>query len=142
MKSSSINAGVSLRYQTGSSVSAAYGEPDDYILPVTAEIVGSVELGDSAPRQREIILGTLKFYLIRVGNAVDDGADLYEVFDSYHETLQASAAVFDVSSWDFRPEVEKRFEDAFSGGDIPPAAFLCAQSKRNSTHGRRPWRVG
>jgi hypothetical protein len=119
MTSDQIETTVSLAYRTHSSVGAGkYRDADDYILSLMAEIVGYAGIEQDKKTEREIQLGELRLYLIRVGNAVNDGVRLFDVFDSYQETHDASAALYESSYGDFSPSVRKRFEEAFCCDDI------------------------
>lgn len=66
----------------------------------------------------EMALGELRFYLIRVGEAVNDGARLYDVFDTMQETLDAGTAIFDSSFSEFCPWLAKKHPDVSPCGDI------------------------
>ncbi len=113
-----VEVSVSLRYRSESSLVGDFQDFDDYILPIVAKIVGFPGVNGSESRRHEVELGQLRFYLIRVGNAVDDGARLVDVFDTYQETYDASTAIYQPSYQDFRPAIWKIFEDMYTSGDI------------------------
>jgi hypothetical protein len=108
---------VSVRYQTESTVGENIAEAGDYIISMEAEILGNVDSGPTDPCY-EIPLGTLKLYLIRVGNAVNDGTRIFDVFDTYQETHDASCAIYGPSYREFLPVVRKRYDSVCSSNDI------------------------
>jgi GNAT superfamily N-acetyltransferase len=65
-----------------------------------------------------VILGELGLYLIRVGNAVNDGISLRDVFDVRQETMDAGNAVYDARFRDYNAAIQKIFEDAYCSEDI------------------------
>ena len=114
-----VDADVFLSYHTSSRVgNIVASSPDSYILPVKAEILGQAEQKSDRSPVRELKLGHLTFYLIRVGNAVNDDQDLHDVFDCYQETSDAGAVVFNASFTNNHPAVERRFADVWVSGDI------------------------
>lgn len=92
--------------------------PESYILSLKAEIIGQPDAENSTSPFPELKLGQLSFYLIRVGNAVNDHRDLHEVFDCYQETSDAGAVIFNAAYTDTHPVVERRFKEAWMSGDI------------------------
>ena len=112
-----LDVSVSLNYSAQTSVYPASRELDDYVFPVTAKIIGS-HFPDNHGPTREVLLGELKFYLIRVGNAVNHDVSLHDVFDTTQETLDAGNAIFDSSYSDYKPTVHKLFEDPLPYDDV------------------------
>lgn len=134
-KSPPIEVSVSLSYQTSSLVGSGRDrEADDYILHMTAEISGYADFEEIEPERRKIVLGELQFYLVRVGNAVNDRVSLSDVFDTLQETCEAGAAIFDSCYSDFSPAVKRNFGEAFWGGDLLLLHYLtvepCARGQR------------
>ncbi len=43
----------------------------------------------------DMVLGNLKFYIIRVGNASNDRVHLHAVFDAFQETVDVGNAIYD-----------------------------------------------
>jgi len=91
--------------------------PESFILKMKAAISGTPLADEELPAQ-DISLGCLEFYLIRVGEAMNEGARMADVFDSYQETMDAACAIFDGSLEEFRPAVQKKFADAVPFDDI------------------------
>lgn len=108
---------VSLNYSTQTSVCPRNIETENYVMQVKAEIVGTYWPDDNGPSM-EVPLGELSLYLIRVGNALNDGISLYDVFDVMQETMDAGCAVFDARFRDYNKAIQKMFEDAYCCDDI------------------------
>lgn len=110
---------VVLNYQAQSSLyTRADGDADDYIIPVETEIWGHADEPKDQPQNRALRLGNLNFYLIRVSNARNDRADLHTIFDSRQETSDVFDALYSTSCPEFRPAVQRQFEDAYPGHDV------------------------
>jgi hypothetical protein len=107
---------VSLRYRAN--VPLGVGE-EDHVLTTRAEIWGDPLWKDDEEKIREEFkLGELKFYLIRLGQALNEGVPLEAVFDTFQETSDMGGAIFGSSYDEFHPLVRERFEDAFPHDDI------------------------
>jgi GNAT superfamily N-acetyltransferase len=111
MKSSQaqIELDVTLQYEASSSL---YHE-EDFILTVVGKICGYAE-----DAKTKIHLGELKMYFIQSGNALNEGASLYDVFDTYQQTMDAGCVLFDSSLQDLSPWIQRRFEEASPYDDI------------------------
>lgn len=112
-----VDVSVSLNYSTSTSVRPRDIELDDYVIQVSAEIVGTHWPDDNGP-SKEVILGELSLYLIRVGNAVNHGIRLHDVFDVTQETMDAGNAIFDSRFRDYNSTVQKLFADPCSSDDV------------------------
>jgi GNAT superfamily N-acetyltransferase len=114
-KPSGVEVFLRLAYSTHSRIAIEYTEPSDFILKAKAEIVADAD-DDDPPATAKI--GTLEFYLIRLGEALNQGVGYFDIFDSYQETMDLAEAVFDGSFSEFKPVVARRFPDASTSDDI------------------------
>lgn len=112
-----VDVSVSLNYSMSTSVRPRNIELEDYVIQVSAEIVATHYPDDHGP-SRQVILGELSLYLIRVGNAVNHGVGLHDVFDVTQETIDAGNALFDSSFRDYNTTVQKLFMEPNSSDDV------------------------
>jgi len=103
---------VSIIYTANSGI--APGGDYEFILEIHGQIQGSDPENDGP----EVNLGTMDLYLVRVGMAINEGARLYDVFDTYQETMDLAEVVYDDDFTGFSAAVHRRFEDADPSGDI------------------------
>jgi hypothetical protein len=100
-------------------------ELDDYILNVTADILGSPSWNDSGTGSNvDLSLGKLKFNVIQIPNTNNDQIDLHDVFDVTRETLDVGNALFGPDFQDFRASVQKQFPDAIVCDNILHLHYL------------------
>ena len=62
-----------------------------YIIQMAAVVMGHTE-GINGQYPVDLVLGNLKFYIIRVGNASNNRVHLHDVFDASQETLDDGRA--------------------------------------------------
>ncbi len=109
---------VYLNYQSSVAIGdTSYSHEDSYILRMEAAVMGHVE-GNDDQALPTLMLGTLKFYIIRVSNGSNDGVDLHDVFDAFQETFDVGNVIYDSTYREFAPAVERRFTDANPWSDI------------------------
>lgn len=113
-----VEAHVSLFYKAHSSVGTFLHDCDGYIIDMTAEVTGYVDLLGQSAQGTEVTLGELQFYIIRVGNAINDQVSLFDLFDTYQETHSMSAEIYTPSYNDFKKVIHNNFEAAYPGDDI------------------------
>ncbi len=124
MENDEVEVSVSLNYRTDSSIGENTFDSRNYILSMVAQISGVADWGPNAPPDSEIVLGELHFYLIRVGNAVNDGARIFDVFDTFQETHDAGCAIYRPSFREFLPAVQRRYDSAYPSNDIMLLHYL------------------
>lgn len=115
-----IELSLSLRY-TAERSWADPGDSTEYILPIMADIMGTVDSQEDIHPERDepaIRLGTLELLRIKVGNAINDGAPLWDVFDGSQETMDAGSVLYDATFDEFRPAIGRLFPDAMAQEDI------------------------
>lgn len=115
-----IEVSLSLHYTAQRSF-ADLGDTTDYVLPIAADIIGTVHPADDTDPtlgESTLRLGTLELLRIQVGNATDDGFPLWEVFDGRQETMDAGAVVYDDAFEEFRPIIGRQFPEAMAHADI------------------------
>ncbi|MFA6289398.1 MAG: hypothetical protein WC661_18615 [Opitutaceae bacterium] len=111
---------LSLHYTAQRSF-ADLGDTTDYVLPIAADIIGTIyPADDTRPTLGEstLRLGTLELLRIQVGNATNDGFPLLEVFDGRQETMDAGAVLYGAAFEEFRPLIGKQFPEAIAHADI------------------------
>jgi len=123
-----IELDVFINYRTQASLWERGSDSSKYVLRVSADIGGCADLSPDDPQLIEFKLGELLFYIIRVGNAINDGFPLVELFDILQETADAASAVFQPDFGDFKTAVRSRFPDA-----LPNCS---AQGRRPTTNGK------
>lgn len=116
-ESDKVDVSVSLNYSTSTSVRPRSIELEDYVIQVRAEIIGTHFTTDQGS-SKEVNLGELSLYLIRVGNAVNQGVRLHDVFDVTQETMDTGNAIFDSNFRDYNRTVQKLFADPCSSDDV------------------------
>ena len=104
-----------------------------YILKMEAVVMGHAE-GSIGKNPVGMVLGNLKFYIIRVGNASNDRVHLHDVFDAFQETVDVGNAIYDASYSEFTQAVRRLFPDANPWCDILILHYLtilpCARGQR------------
>lgn len=113
-----MNTTVELSVSIDYSMSRSLGNTSDYsdyLNKVCGRITGYGCLGQQC---ETVEIGRLRLYVIQVGNATNDSADLNGVFDTTQETLDAGSVVYDGSYHEFEPTVAMLFEDAFPTDDL------------------------
>lgn len=103
---------VNIIYTANSGI--APGGDYEFILEIHGQIQGSDPESDGP----EVSLGTMDLYLVRVGNAINEGARLFDVFDTYQATMDLAEVVYDDDFTEFSLAVRRKFADADPWGDI------------------------
>lgn len=109
-----LDLGLSYRTYTPS------GEPDDsneYIIGMKVDILAEMDYEPGKP-QKEIHLGSLKFSIIRVGCAINDGFPLYDLFDISQEICDLAGGLYGAGYEKFKGPICKKFPDASAWDDI------------------------
>ena len=118
MQQDQTEVDVYLNYQSSVCVGdAGRSCAEGYILQMAAVVMGHTE-GINGQNPVDLVLGNLKFYIIRVGNASNDRVHLHDVFDASQETLDVGNAIYNSSYSEFAPAVESLFPDANPWCDI------------------------
>ena len=121
MQRSKIEAYISLRYFSDHLYPLGADrdcEEMRHVLTIKADVIADWEVeenGGSTPY--ELKVGSLKFYLVRVGNAHDSGDSLSRVFDATQELSDVDEAIYDASSGEFNEAILKEYPDIYLGGD-------------------------
>jgi hypothetical protein len=102
---------VKINYTLGQAVPP---DDDEFMLKINGEIRGGAP-EDDAP---DVRLGGMELYLVRVGNAIDEGPSLFEVFDLYQETMDVAHVIYSDSFLQFSTLVQRKFPDAGFAGDV------------------------
>lgn len=106
---------LSYRYKTGSGTR-------DFEADSMTEIVVTIEATFPDPRDNtksfDVCLGTLKAVRVHVVDALEEGVDLFDLFDTIQEAHDASVDLFDESYSDFAPQILEEFEDTWFCQDI------------------------
>lgn len=89
----------------------------DYIIEMKANILGEVETDPGKP-QREVHLGILKFSIIRVAGAINDGFPLDELFDISQEIYDLAGALYGAGFEEFKGPITESFPDASPWEDV------------------------
>jgi GNAT superfamily N-acetyltransferase len=111
-----IDLYLGLSYRTSTS-SGEREESGDYIIEMKADILGEVDLKPGMP-QTEIHLGFLKFSIIRVGGAINDGFPLDCLFDVSQEICDLACGLYENGFEEFKDPIRKEFPDASPWDDI------------------------
>jgi GNAT superfamily N-acetyltransferase len=101
---------IFVTYNTTSDL-AAESDPEHYLFEINFKIIGLSE-------DDEITLGEGHATQVRINQARDDRASLYEIFDVDQELTDTARAIFDVGFDDYHANVLKGFEDNFFPEDI------------------------
>lgn len=101
-----------LRYRM-ETPSGTHEGPSDYLIECSAEIIGR-----TFDESCEVRLGFLKFTLIRVTLAGEQGANLFTLFDHDEEVLHLAEALFDGSFASYVKPVQEAFPETFEHEDI------------------------
>ena len=118
MPDSNVDLEVHLAYQAASPIGKRLDRDlESYILHMHADIVGWNFDIEASPALA-LPLGSLTFELVRVGNAINDGADLDAIFDLSQETRDADNAIFNTTYTQYQPAIECRYDAANLFGDI------------------------
>ena len=94
-------------------LSGAHEDASDYLIDCSAEIIGRTFDGSC-----EVRLGILKFTLIRVSLAGDEGENLVTLFDHNQEVLHLAEALFDPGFRNYVMPVQAAFPETFEHEDI------------------------
>jgi GNAT superfamily N-acetyltransferase len=111
-----IELSIGLSYKAYTS-SGKRREAEDYIINMKADIVGETSLEANAPNT-EIHLGSFKFYIIRVGEALNDEVDLDVLFDATQEICDLSAELYEDDYMEFKKPIHNVFPEASTWDDI------------------------
>jgi hypothetical protein len=116
MKTPSFDLIPSIHYETSRYLDLDGELENEFVLTIRGTVYGEpdgVELDGVRPK-----LGSLRFYIIQVGNAYNEGTSLRSVFDTYQQTMDAGCAIFDDSFENFCPWIRRRFDDAYPSDDL------------------------
>lgn len=111
-----IELHIGLRYKTYTPC-GKQEEPEDFIINMRADIVGEIGWEADAP-QTEIHLGSIKFSLIRVGEALNAEFGLDVLFDVSQEICALSAGLYEGDYEEFKAPIRRAFPDALVWDDI------------------------
>lgn len=111
-----IELSLALRYKAYTSC-GKQEEPEDFIINMRADIVGETAYEADVPRT-EIHLGSIKFSIIRVGEALNDGMELHVLFDVSQEICDLSADLYEGDYEEFKKPIRSAFPGALTCDDI------------------------
>lgn len=111
-----IELPIVLRYKAYTSC-GKQEEAGDFIINMRADIVGETAYEADVPRT-EILLGCIKFSLIRVGEALNAEFGLDVLFDVSQEICDLSAELYEGDYEEFKAPIRKAFPEAFTCDDI------------------------
>jgi hypothetical protein len=100
-----VIGGISYSFSTGF---LPWSEPEEFVVTVKGEIVGSVYRGDGdEPIESNVQLGQLELWHVMLSQAVNNRRRFFDVFEG-HSDLLASVheAIFEPGSYDTKPELE------------------------------------
>jgi GNAT superfamily N-acetyltransferase len=64
------------------------------------------------------LIGKVKFYIIYVGNAINDTCDLYHVFDEYEYTFRHCQTIFNFETYELNEDIEEYYDHDLWQSDI------------------------
>ncbi len=73
---------------------------------------------NSGINQKKFLAGKVVFKIIYVENAINDGYDLYEIFDSYEYTFRHGSEIFNFEEQDIKEDIRKHFNYDILGSKI------------------------
>jgi hypothetical protein len=94
------------------SIPVQYLEPSHYIYETTGRIVS---IGDSL---RTTLLGKFRIYYVDICAALNDEISVFDVFDTYSETIDYHDAIFEDDSLLFREELLTALKDDAGWGNL------------------------
>jgi GNAT superfamily N-acetyltransferase len=120
LKRKQIELDITLCSQVGRGRIAHPVEPEDFVLTVESEILGTPDPTAELPEiaQHDVLLGKLIIHVIQAGRALQQNQGIYFPFDAHEATSEAGFAIFDMAKEEFHPLVEEMFPDACPTGDI------------------------
>ncbi len=87
--------------------------PDDFIYTLTGRVVA----GD--PSDEEITVGRFRAYYVDVNAAISFGkVSLYDIFDTYQETVDYYEAIYDIDSEDVNEKLLKALKSEYLFGNV------------------------
>jgi GNAT superfamily N-acetyltransferase len=115
-KDPEIVVSLGLSYKTYTT-SGKRNDPDDYILHMKGDIMGEITAQNNLP-QTEIHLGSIKFSLIRVGEALNERMGMEGLFDVSQEICELAAELYEDDFEEFKYPIRKAFPEASTWDDI------------------------
>lgn len=94
-----------------------HGSPEEYLLRVKGEIIGSY-IADDEDTPREITLGDLSLLIVQYGNAINDGVTLYEIFDLEDGLINTATQIYTADFQDFEPVIQESYSYATPDSDF------------------------
>ncbi len=131
-----VELSVGLRYWADNSI-VGFEEPEDFVLSINGEIQGcSLSETNTEIDQKLVKLGNFKLYRIQLSKAADHNESAGFVFDAFQETMDAGSEIFDFTSNEFRPSVQKMFSDIelFPFDDVLLLAHLAIHPAARGQH--------
>lgn len=113
-KDPAIDLSLGLSYRSYTAC-GNHQEPEDYIIEMKADIFGEI---DPETPQTNIHLGTIKFSIIRVGEALNDELSLNVLFDVTHDICDLAAELYASDYQEFKEPIKKAFPEATAWDDI------------------------
>ncbi len=111
-----VDLALGLSYRAYTS-SGGREDSRDYIIEMRADILGEIEQELGKPHM-EVHLGILKFSLIRVGGAINDGFPQHELFDISQEICDLAGGLYGAGFEEFKGPIARSFPDASPWEDI------------------------
>jgi len=101
---------IVVNYEATSCLSSN-SDPEHYLVEINFKIIGLSE-------EEEITLGEGHATQVRINQALEEHASLYEIFDVDQELTDTARSIFDTGFDDYHASVIKGFEDNFFPEDV------------------------
>jgi hypothetical protein len=108
---------VTLEYQSSQHLDVK-DDYDDFILTVSGTIYGESCYNGTPGSKPKTKLGEVKLMVVQVGNALNAGMSLFELFHTHQQTHDIGSLLFDELFEDHSSWIKRHFDDAFVWDDV------------------------